>query len=257
MTINFTSKVAIIAAGAAFSIAVLPSAAQAAILTQWNFNSRPANTNAVTGDKTPSTGSGTVSRVGGTTGSLTTDEFVTAEDGGSSTDPATVDDSALNTTTYPGAAADDRTAGVQFNVSTVGQQNVRVSFDQYFSATSSKYAQFQYFDGTTFVNFGDLVVGTFNAWSNNKMFDLSGIAAANNNANFAFRIVSAFAPNSAGYIGTGTSPQATTGGTYATDGQWRFDMATVNAEAIPTPAMLPGLVGLGMGLWRQRKQQSA
>jgi hypothetical protein len=257
MTINvtskFTSKVAMVAAGAALSIIGLPNVAQAATLAQWNFNTRPApDSNAVTGNVTPNIGTGTVSGVGGTTGTLTTGAFVTAADGGGSTDPEVGDDSALNTTTYPAVAALDmnKTAGVQFNVSTVGQQNIKVSFDQYFSATSSKFSQFQYStDGTTFLDFDPQVVGDSDAWSINNSFDLSSVAAANNNAKFAFRIVSAFAPNTTGYAGTG--------GTYATDGQWRFDMATVNAEAIPTPAMLPGLVGLGLGLWRQRRQQLA
>jgi hypothetical protein len=253
MTINMITKVALLAAGSALSIATLDSGAQAAILTQWNFNTPiPSDSNPATGTNTPSIGSGTVIRVGGTTGT-----FVTADEVNiASTDPAaTLDDSALETTTYPAATALNKSAGVQFNVSTVGQKNVSVSFDQYFSADSSKYSQFQYStDGTTFLDFGSQVVGAVNNWSNSNIFNLSSIADASNNSNFAFRIVSAFAPGGAGYAGTS--------GTYATNALWRFDMATVNAEAInagaiPTPAMLPGLVGLGLGLWHRRKQQLA
>jgi hypothetical protein len=246
MTINMITKVALLAAGSALSIATLDSGAQAAILTQWNFNTPiPSDSNPATGTNTPSIG-------GGTTGT-----FVTADEVNiASTDPAaTLDDSALETTTYPAATALNKSAGVQFNVSTVGQKNVSVSFDQYFSADSSKYSQFQYStDGTTFLDFGSQVVGAVNNWSNSNIFNLSSIADASNNSNFAFRIVSAFAPGGAGYAGTS--------GTYATNALWRFDMATVNAEAInagaiPTPAMLPGLVGLGLGLWHRRKQQLA
>jgi hypothetical protein len=253
MTINVTSKAAMIAAGAALSIVALASSAQAAILTQWNFNTpAPGDSNPATGTNLPSIGNGTVLRVGGTTGT-----FVTADEANSaSTDPApTLDDSSLETTTYPEPTALNKSAGVQFNVSTVGKKNVSVSFDQYFSADSSKYSQFQYStNGTTFLDFGTQVVGAVNTWSNGNLFDLSSIADANNNSNFAFRIVSAFAPNAAGYSGTS--------GTYATNALWRFDMATVNADAasagaIPTPALLPGLVGLGLGLLRQRKQQLA
>ncbi|HEY9894889.1 MAG TPA: PTPA-CTERM sorting domain-containing protein [Candidatus Sericytochromatia bacterium] len=82
-------------------------------------------------------------------------------------------------------------------------------------------------------------------------FNLSSVTGANNNKDFAFRIVSAFAPNTTGYAGTG--------GTYATDGQWRFDMVTIKADAtpVPTPALLPGLVVLGLGLLRKRKAQVA
>jgi len=249
MAPSLTNKVAVIAAGAALGIAVLQGSAQAATFTQWNFNTPSPDANPATGTLTPNIGTGTVLRVGGTTGT-----FATAEDGGGSTDPTIGDDSSLDTTTYPAATALDKTAGVEFKTSTVGRQNVQVIFDQYFSATSSKYSQFQYSsDGTTFVDFGSQVVGLVNTWSNNNTFDLSSILGVNNNANFAFRIVSALAPNTTGYEGTG--------GTYATDGSWRFDMATVKADAsstsIPTPAMLPGLVGMGLSLLRKRKSEVA
>jgi len=97
------------------------------------------------------------------------------------------------------------------------------------------------------VDFGKQVIGSVNAWSNLNTFNLSGITGANNNANFAFRIVAAFAPGTTGYEGTG--------GTYATDGQWRFDMVTVNADAtpIPTPVLLPGLIGMGIAALRKRQ----
>lgn len=244
MTLRLTKKAAVIAAGAVLGIAALQGSAQAATLTQWNFNTPVPDANPATGTEIPSIGTGTVFRVGGTTGT-----FATAEDGGGSSDPLVGDDSSLDTTTYPAATALDRTAGVEFRVSTVGQQNIRVIFDQYFSATSSRFSQFQYSsDGTTFVDFDSQVVGSVNTWSNLNTFNLSSIAGVNNNADFAFRIVSAFAPNTLGYAGTG--------GTYATDGSWRFDMVTVNADAIPTPAMLPGLVGMGLGLLRKRKSES-
>jgi len=248
MALSLTNKVAVIAAGAALGIAVLQGSAQAATLTQWNFNTVPvADANPVTGTLTPSIGTGTVSRVGGTTGT-----FVTADDGGSSTDSQVGDDSALDTTTYPAATALNKTAGVEFRVSTVGQQDVQVIFDQYFSATSSRYSQFQYsLNGANFVDFGSQVVGVTNTWSNNNRFNLSSILGANNNANFAFRIVSAFAPNATGYLGTNSS------GTYATDGSWRFDMATVEATAIPTPALLPGLVGMGVAALRKKRKSEA
>lgn len=243
MALRLTNKVAAIATGAALGIAVLQGSAQAATLAQWNFNTFSPDANPATGTLIPNIGTGTASRVGGTTGT-----FATAEDGGGSTDPLIGDDSSLDTTTYPAATALDKTAGVEFRASTAGQQSVKVIFDQYFSANSSKYSQFQYsLDGATFVDFGSQIVGSVNTWSNSNVFDLSSISGANDNANFAFRIVAAFAPNTAGYAGTG--------------GTWRFDMATVNADArstsIPTPAMLPGLIGIGLSLLRKRKSEVA
>lgn len=248
MIFNPTYKAAIVAAGTALGIVMLQSSTQAATLTQWNFNT--PDSNAATGTETPNIGIGTINR-GNTTGT-----FVTAdEDNSASTDTAVRGkDSGLETTGYPAATVPD-TTGVRFNVSTLGHQNVIVGFDQYFSETSSRYSRFQYsVNGADFLNFGSLVEGRVNSWSNSNLFDLSNIAGVNDNANFAFRIVSAFAPDTTGYAGTG--------GIYATDGIWRFDMTTVTAESIPpqpipTPAMLPGLVGLSLGVLRQRKSVAA
>jgi hypothetical protein len=237
-------QAAILAASIALGIVMVPGSAHAAMLTQWDFNTPlPGDSNPATGSKEPSFGLGTVDRVGGTTGT-----FVTADEANSaSTDLApTLDDSGLDTTTYPAATALNKSAGVRFKVSTLGQQNVKIRFDQYFSANSSKYSQFQYSaNGTTFLDFGSPIVGAVNTWSNSNLFDLSNIAEVNDNQNFAFQIVAAFAPNTTGYAGTA--------GTYATDGTWRFDRVTVDATEIPTPAMLPGLVGLGWGLLRRRQ----
>ena len=128
MALHLTNKVAMIATGAVLGIAVLQGSAQAATLARWNFNSVPADANPATGILTPSTGTGTVSRIGGATG---TPPFATAEDGGGSSDPLVGDDSALNTTTYPDmlhpdATALNKSAGVEFRVSTVGQQSIEV-----------------------------------------------------------------------------------------------------------------------------------
>jgi hypothetical protein len=250
MTFRLTQTIAIATTIAALNIAVFQSPAEAATLTQWNFNSNSADGNTATGSLTPNIGTGSLSLVGGITSS-----FASGTANGGSSDPATTDNSGLGTTGYQ-ATAGNKTAGVRFKVSTVGQQNIVVSFDQRFSNTSSKYSQFQYsLDGTNFVDFGSQVVATTgDTWFNNQSFNLSSVIGANNNANFAFQIVSAFAPNSTSY-----SPTTSTS-TYASTGTWRFDMVTVNADnatPIPTPALLPGLVGFGLSLWQKRKGISA
>ena len=103
MALRLTNKVAAIATGAALGIAVLQGSAQAATLAQWNFNTFSPDANPATGTLIPNIGTGTASRVGGTTGT-----FATAEDGGGSTDPLIGDDSSLDTTTYPAATALDQ-----------------------------------------------------------------------------------------------------------------------------------------------------
>jgi hypothetical protein len=248
MTLMTTKKLTIAATVAAIGMIVLPNSVQAATLTQWNFNSLVPDTNTGTGTLTPNIGSGTVSFVGG----VTNPSF---NSGVGSSDLA-ADNSGLQTTTYPAQRAGNKTAGVQFNVSTVGQQNISIKFDQRHSNTSSRYAQLQYTtNGSTYTDFGSLFDANLGGdnWYNNRSINLSSIAGVNNNANFGFRIVSAFAPS------TSTYAPSTTTSTYGTAGTWRFDMVTVDATPvstpIPTPALVPGLIGFGLAALRKAKSE--
>src|SRR5437762_3441971 len=91
-------------------------------IAQWNFNSVPSDTNTSTGTIVPSLGTGTASLVGGVTASFST---------GSTNDPASsADDSGWQTSDYPVQGNGNKTAGVQFNVSTVGYSNIVVRWDQ-------------------------------------------------------------------------------------------------------------------------------
>ena len=197
---------------------------------QWNFNSVPADNNTGTGSTSPSVGSGTALAIGGITAS-----FV----GGDATlDPTPVaDNSAWTTTGYPASAANNNTAGVQFSVSTVGIQNIVISWSQRSSNTGGKYFRLQYStNGTSFVDFPTAMTVTtsFTAFSNS----LASIPGVNNNSNFTFRIVAEFestAANTANtnYVAAGTS--------YAPSGTTRFDMVTVSGTSIipnATPAAI-------------------
>lgn len=226
----------------------LATQANAANVTQWNFNSATPDANPSTGSLLPSVGSGSLSLLG------TTQTFASGDASGGSSDPASGDDSALNTTSYPNQGTGNKTEGVQFNVSTLGFQNIMVSYDLRHSNTSSRYEQFQYsLNGTSFIDLALFDGNLGDTWFNNRTVDLSAISGANNNANFAFRVVSAYAPSTSSYAAS--SPT----GTYGAAGTWRFDMVTVSGTAtapIPEPetyAML--LAGLGlMGFASRRKQ---
>lgn len=240
----------------AVALALSGSASAGTIFTQWNFNSDPPDSSTGTGTTNPSIGMGTVSTVGG----VTNPGF---NSGNGSSDPAATDDSGYQTTTYPAQGTGDKTAGVQFSVSTVGWQDIVVTWDQRHSNTASRWVQFQYtLDGTTFVDFGSLFEGNAgDTWFNGRSIDLTSIAGANNNASFAIRIVSTFAPGTTTYVAS--NPNST----YATTGTWRFDMVTFSGNVytpggggggvIPEPssviALSIGLVGLsGLALRRRR-----
>jgi hypothetical protein len=216
---------------AAFSVS-LPSSALT--VTQWNFNSTPDDGSAATGTLTPNIGSGTASLVGGTTAT-----FASGDANGGSSDPLTgtpTNDSGWNISTFPTINANDKTAGVQFAVSTVGLSNIIINYDLRHSNSSSRFEQFQYsLNGTTFIDSTLFDGNAGDTWFNNRTVDLSSITAANNNANFVFRVVSTFAPSTSSYAPSSTA--------YATNGTWRFDQVTLGTVT-PVPFEFSPAVGV-------------
>jgi hypothetical protein len=125
----------------------------------------------------------------------------------------------------------NRTAGVQFNVSTAGRQNISIRWDQRASNTGSKYVRLQYsINGTTFSNYPTAnsfsAAAVFEAETNN----LAGISGVNDNPNFAFRIVAEFESTAAN---TNDDMYVGAGGGYTTGGTLRYDMVTVLGSVIP------------------------
>jgi hypothetical protein len=231
----------------ALSAVMTVAASQAAVLTLWDFNfGGDANTG--TGTTNPSIGTGVASAIGGVTTS-----FSSGDANGGSSDPNVGDDSGWQTTTYPAQGGGSGTAGVQFMVSTVGVQDITVSWDTRHSNTSSQYVQLQYtVDGTNFITTGLANDGVYSGnagdtWFNQTSADLTTISGVNNNANFGFRIVTVFEPTTGAYKASNPT------GTYAGTGTLRYDMVTVNATAAPEPGTM---IALGMGalaLLRRRR----
>ncbi|MEY4918068.1 MAG: hypothetical protein RL616_1981, partial [Verrucomicrobiota bacterium] len=117
------------------------------VFGQWNFNSLAPDANVATGTTTPLSGGGTASLVGGATATFAT--------GDTTYDPAgTTDNSGWNTATYPAQGAGNKTRGAQFAVSTVGKQNIVISWSSESPGTGSKYGRLQFStNGTDFVDF--------------------------------------------------------------------------------------------------------
>ncbi len=189
--------------------------ANAQVITQWNFNSVPEDipSNTATGTVLPIVGAGTIGVIGGATSVF--------DGGGGSNDPATNDDSSLRTTTYPAQGTDNKTRGIEIGASTVGYDNIVVTWDVRQSGTSANTIVLQYsIDGTTFVDFQTYVIPTHDTFYS-QTANLSAITGLNNNANAKFRIVTAFAAGGSVYAPANPS------NTYA-GGNIRFDMVTVS-----------------------------
>lgn len=172
----------------------------AAIITQWDFSN----------GLTPSTGIGSISFVGGVSAEL-------------------VNGPALNTSVYPPAFTGNKSAGVQFNVSTVGYRKIIVNWYRRISPTASKYGRLQYTtNGTTFVDFASPIVMLFTDDSRPITCDLTDYPGVSNNPKFAFKIVTEFESTA---IGSTNEHYVTVSGTsYYTVGTVRFGNVTVDGD---------------------------
>lgn len=195
------------------------------IISQWNFN------NSTT---TPNIGSGSLQLIGG----VTVDSFSSETDStNTSSDPASSNIS-YATTNYPAQGTGNKTAGIEFDLSTTGYQAISILFDLRSSNTSSKCFRAQYsIDSVNFVDFGTKPFnGKGDKWNDGNLVDLSAIVGVNDNPNFRFRVVSEFeAPNSA-YTSAKKPSDGSDG--YKTSGKYRFDMVTVSGIAVPEPSSM-------------------
>ncbi len=205
--------------------------AQTVVITQWNFDSETL---------VPNIGNGTASNIGGTS-------FTWAAGYGAAPSRG------WNTSTYPAQSTNSGTAGVQFMVSTLGYENIFISFYHRASGTASRWAQFEYTldGGNTWNIYGNSNGGlsphdTFYPFS----IDMGFLTGANNNPYFGIRIVSIFSPfafdqNATLFYGpneayqranaqSGPPGTGTGTGDYGPAGTWRFDDITISGIQIST-----------------------
>ena len=253
---NFGMTQGMLTAAVAVSVVGMSALTQAAVITQWTFEGDVGDV------LTPSTGTGTTAYVGNTL-AASSGEFALGNGGGRG----------WNTSNYPTQSTNSGTAGVQFSVSTAGYQDIAISFDHRASGAASRWAQVLYTtDGLTWNILGnnggglsphDTFYGPF-------VFNLP--SDANNQVNFAFRVVSIFSPadfneNSSVSFSANTAymranaqatypPAGGSGsGVYSISGTWRFDNVTISGTVIPEPASM-ALLAMASGVMLLRRRQA-
>jgi hypothetical protein len=200
-------------------------------IAQWNFNGTSATT-IPGGETSPTTslGAGSAELVGGTTATFASGNSTA---GTLETETTSPPNYGWNSTGYAPAGTDNKLRGVQFNVSTVGQAGIIFKFEQRLSNTSSNTYVVQYtanrtattpvwVDAQTFT-FTPAATGTGDTWYNARILDVSTKTELDNNLNVAFRVVSAFDPNTGDYLASNS------GKTYA-GGTVRYDMVTITSN---------------------------
>ena len=135
-------------------------------------------------------------------------------------------DRGWNTTTYPTQATGNKTAGAQFQISTVGWQDIEFFFNQRHSNTAANtvVAQFSVDGGVSFTDVATFTATAGDTWYT-RTVDLSGYPAVNNIPDLRVRVVSSFAPpTNTQYLPSNPSSSYGTGGTL------RFDNVTFSGN---------------------------
>jgi hypothetical protein len=155
---------------------------------------------------------------------------------GSPLDPANPD-WALQTTSYPAQGQNSGQAGIVVSVPTTGYKDIVVKFDVRWSNTASKFIAVEYTtDGgqnwnrvrTLEARRGDRWHGDTEAsggYNSIVQIDLSSDANVNNNAQFAFRVVTIFDPATGQYTAANISQNQNA--SYSPQGTLRYDLIEV------------------------------
>lgn len=151
------------------------------------------------------------------------------------------------TSQYPtnGNPALNKTAGVQFNVSTVGAKNIQLYYESRFSGTASLYERLQYTtDGITWIDYP-----TSSTWTSTAItwypfnYNFTGFSGVANNPNFGVRVVSEY-QSTATYGVSGNTNFVGAANTYGTSGTLTYDVVTFSGAAI-TNNNVPPILTVG------------
>ncbi len=226
----------------ALSLCALPAGiARGSVISQWTFNSSGPDNDPTTGTLSPETGAGTITTVGGVSNS----GFAQGSSSDASPTATGNNNSGFETQSYPPFDQGNKTAGIEIAVSTVGFQDITLSFEHNQFTGASALFRVQYStNGTTFTDAAGYTGSTANTFVL-RGDDFSAIPGLDDNPNAKFRIVAEFQ----GQVYSGL------GGNYQNNARNRFDLVTVSGTPLPEPgaigAAMVGLLGLGLRIRRR------
>lgn len=220
----------VMALAAVLSVWAAPAFSQE-IITKWDFNSVPPDNNNATGTLVPAIGTGTASL----SPNILEQEFRAGFPSGANDNSAwhvlPLSGAGTLTPTNPPISPAPNSRWIQFDVSTVGYQNITLEYDHRFSNTAANTALVQYTtNGTDWVTFDSYTVNIGDTWYYRE-FDLSAIPEVNNNPNFAIRIAPSIDPNTGDWGSARPFPASTV----ATTGTWRIDNLIFFGDVLGNP----------------------
>ena len=192
------------------------SANSQTLITQWDFdNLVPATA------KIPTTGTGIFTLIGGVQPSVVFPSGLMPAG-----NPAT--GKAYRINSFPEIGAASGTAGFQFKMSTVGITGpISVSFDVFGTSNSSRWQQYEYsINGTDWTVLGNNDGTLRFMFMTSPMVKLTLPASCSDNPNFAFRIVSIYAPGKSIYEPVFASEN------YRNFGSWTIDNVTFSTDLL-------------------------
>ncbi|HSY17679.1 MAG TPA: immunoglobulin domain-containing protein [Candidatus Acidoferrales bacterium] len=156
------------------------------------------------------------------------------------------------TSTYPtnGNPANNKTTGVQYNVSTVGAKNIQFSYEARTSATASRYYRLEYTTNQTdWVEYpASTSFGTVSVTYVPFAFNLTGIPGVMNNPNFGVRLLAEF-QSTATYGISPTNSYVGVANNYGTGGTLTYDLVTFTGDAVTnnnTPPTVSTMTNVNM-----------
>lgn len=203
------------------------------ILAEWNFNSTFNDGDISTGNVLPSRGDGTLTLVEGL------NSVLGSVAGGKTSDPALSDNSQMRITRLPPIDEENKGAAIEFTLPTMGYENLILAWDQYNSATASRYWRVQYTrDGFAWIDHAVVANTNASAWNRFRVsFDALPV---NNRPYLGIRIAPEF-ENTATGSGEGRYAAVKEGSTYSAAGSWWLDMISISGRQIGTTNSLPNV----------------